>query len=295
MSPINRASLDRWMFSRDGMDYGPFSVRDIEKMIEAGELTGESEINNYRSKVSGPVKSVPHFAEFMAEKEKRDRAAAHKAEVERDTNQALARSRRSHTGPLIIGAVILVGGLIGSWFLLRDPEIPTSGYPAQFFRDLTIPMLKPITQRLASPVEFQAEKKVAAVQNAAPRRKPKPMGFSEPGVVAEVVLDMSPETTGEGATRELNQEDVDELKQSVTPGLIRCFQNELDNIEDFKGGRVVFFVMPKGKVALSKVETNPAASGTLVSCVTSTINSKKVRPYAGAIQIVEFPLHVSND
>lgn len=295
MPPINRASLDRWMFSRDGMDYGPFSVRDIEKMIESGELTAESEIINYRSKVSGPVRSVPHFAAFLIEKEKRDRAAAHKAEVERDTNQALARSRRSHTGPLIIGAVILVGGLIGSWFLLRDPEIPTSGYPATFFRDLTFPVLKPMTQRLASPVEFQAEKKVARVENMAPRRKPKPSAGSEPGVVGEVVLDMSYETTGEGSSRELTPEDVEELKQSVTPGLIRCFQNELDNVEEFKGGRVVFFVMPRGKVALSKVETNPAASSALVSCVTGTVNSKKVRPYAGAIQIVEFPLHVSND
>lgn len=282
------------MFHRDGMDYGPFSVRDIEKMIEDGELPNDAEIINYRSKVSAPVKDVPHFAAFLVEKEKRDRAAAHRAEVERDTNHAIRKSRQSYMLPLVIGVVLVVAGGVASWLLLRDPEIPTSGYPVTFFRDMDFPMVKPMKQRLASPVEFKAEKKVAMAEpQAAPKRKPKPSAYSEPGVIEEVVLDMSSEATGEGATRELTQEDIDELKQGVTPGLIGCFQNEADNVEGFAGGKVVFFVMPKGKVTLSKVDTNPVASSALVSCVKTTVNTRKVRPYAGAIQIVEFPLHVS--
>lgn len=285
------------MFNRDGMDYGPFSARDIEKMVEDGDLTPESEIIHYKTKAAAPLNQVPYFADFLVEKEKRDRAAAHRAEVERDTNQAIAQSRRRHIGPLVVAGVLLVAGLIGSWLLLRDPEMPTSGYPVTFFRDMSFPMVEPMKQRLASPVEFQAEAAGAdrAVAASSPRRRSgrSPNGSANDAVIEAPVLDMSFETSGEGATRQLAPEDIEELKQAVTPGLIGCFQKEVAAVDGFSGGKVVFFVMPRGKVALSKVETNPPASGSLVSCVKSTVNSRKVRPYAGAIQIIEFPLHVS--
>jgi len=279
------------MFHKDGMDYGPFSVRDIEKMIDDGTVLGPTEIINYRSKVSAPVSEVPHFAKYLADKVERDRIAAHNAEVERDTNTAIRQTKRRYTMPLIIGCVLAVAGSTGAWLLLRDPEIPTSGYPVTFFRELEFPMAKPMKQRLASPVEVTREEQT--VRRGAARPRSKPAGYSEPGVVEAPLLDMSWEASGDGATRELTQEDIDGLKQSVTQGLIRCFQNEVANVEGFKGGKVVFYVMPKGKVALSRVDTNPAASSALVGCVTSTINTRRVRPYAGDIQIIEFPLHVS--
>ncbi len=289
MSPITRASLDRWMFHRDGMDYGPFSVRDIEKMIESGELTGQSEIINYRSKISAPVSKVPHFAEFLAQKEERDRAAAYTAEVERDTSQVIAQARRRRHGPLVVAAVAVVLGGLGSWLLLREPELPTSGYPVTFFRDLAFPTVEAMTQRMATPVQFRpvVDEPAKPAGNGIARR-PRRSDGDAPGVVETVMMDMS-----YGSDRELTQADIDQLKAEVTPGLIRCFQRELSEVEGFKGGKVVFLMMPKGKVALSRVDTRPVASKRLVSCVSATVGSKKVAPYAGAIQIIEFPLHVS--
>lgn len=289
MPPLTRASLERWMFNKDGMDYGPFSVREIEQMIEDGELDGQSEIINYRSKTVGPVSQVPQFATFLEEKQKRDQAAARKAEIERDHNTAIKDTRRRHTLPLMIGGALLIAGLVATWVLLRDPDIPTSGYPVTFFRDLSVPQLNRMKASLATPVKVLPEAPLKKVARTSPRRK---SNRNNPGVVPEPVLDYS--FGGQGhANRELTAQDLEHLKGSVTPGLVRCFQREMTNVDGFKGGKIVFYVMPKGRVALSKVDTSPRASSSLVSCVSSTVNSKKVPPYTGDIQIIEVPLYVS--
>lgn len=280
------------MFNKDGMDYGPFSVREIEQMIDSGELLGTSEIINYKSKIVAPVSQVPYFAQYLEEKEKRDREAARKAEIEHDHTTAIKDSKRRHTVPLIIGGILVVVFSITAWALLRDPEIPTSGYPVTFFRDLTFPQLNPLKPRLASPVEFVAEDEEKTDAAAKVVRKPRGPARQAPGVVPEPVLDFSFSGSAD-ATREFSAGDLEMLKSGVTPGLIRCFQKELSNVDGFSGGKIVFYVMPKGKVALSKVETKPAPSGSLVSCVSAAVNSKKVPPYKGDIQIIEIPLYVS--
>ena len=282
------------MINKNGMDYGPFSVREIEQMIEDGDLTGTSEVISYKSKITAPVAQVPQFASFLAEKEKRDREAARRAEIEHDTNTAIRDTKRRHTMPVTIGAILLVASSIGAWALLHDPEIPTSGYPVTFYRDLSVPILNPMKARLASPVAFVPETAVEKAQKpGGGTRRGHANGRYEPGVVPEPVLDFSFGGTPPGGARELTAEDLEVLKGGVTPGLIRCFQRELTPVDGFSGGKIVFYVMPKGKVALSKVETNPPASSNLVSCVSATVNSKKVPPYTGDIQIIEVPLYVA--
>jgi hypothetical protein len=281
------------------MDYGPFSTHEIETMIESGELSADSELANYRSRTSAPINQIPYFIDFIEDKIERDAKAKHEAEVAHDHHVIHTKAKRSHRIPLILGGVIVVASIAGAWYLLREPVAAKSGYPVAFFRDLTIPLLKPMKATLSSPVVIEAEEAKAAVNGnggAGNGRKRQPAtGISAraAGVIPAPELDFSFGDEAGAATRDLTREDLDVLKQSVTPGLVGCFQKEAAQDREFRGGKVVFYVMPKGKVALSKVETTPPADAGLVSCITSTVNSKKIAPYNGDIQIIEIPMHVS--
>lgn len=285
------------MFNKDGMDYGPFSTHEIETMIESGELGPESELTNYRSRSSAPINKIPYFIDYIEDKIERDAKAKRQAEIEHDTNVVRTKAKRSHIVPLILGGVLALAAAGGAWFLLREPVIAKSGYPVAFFRDLSIPQLKAMKATLSTPVVIDQEEEKARATGAVRKRQASNgtgMTARAAGVIPAPELDFSfGGEDGSAPTRDLTREDLDVLKQSVTPGLVGCFQKEAAKDRGFRGGKVVFYVMPKGKVALSKVETTPPADASLVSCVTGTVNSKKIAPYNGDIQIIEIPMHVS--
>jgi hypothetical protein len=218
------------MFNKDGMDYGPFSTHEIETMIESGELGPDSELANYRSRSSAPLNQIPYFIDFIEDKIERDAKAKRQAEIAHDHHVIHTKAKRSHLIPLIMGGVIVVVSIAGAWYLLREPVAAKSGYPVAFFRDLAIPLLKPMKATLSSPVVIEAEEAKPGVNgtngSGGVRKRQPATGISAraAGVIPAPELDFEFGNDPAAATRDLTREDLDILKQSVTPGLVGCFQ-----------------------------------------------------------------------
>ncbi len=101
----------RWMAVKDGMDHGPFTARELIKLIVDGEVLEQHSLFNMSTNERKLVGEYPDFAEFV-----------HQYKIRRDEHehaQALARSTKVETRSTAakflvlaaaVGAIALIGG-----------------------------------------------------------------------------------------------------------------------------------------------------------------------------------------
>lgn len=291
MTIVKEDALDRWMYKRDGMDYGPFTTRELEHMIELREIAATTEVLNRRTRQWARVQDVPRLRAYVEELSRKAAEAAHQAEVAAD-HQAVQRGNwwQTHV-PLVAGASLVVVGGIAAFLLLRAPPPVQAGYPTNFYKDLRFEPVVPLRAMIAEPV------KVTPVPPKAPRAKAK---AAPAAATAAGSMDMAPQvdlsfgTEDVSGGRKLAQEDLELVQRTVAPRLIRCFRSEAGRNPAFEGGSVFVYLMPHGGAQVSRINTNPAPSGELAACTKATTAGVKVAPFAGAAQVMEIPLHVAS-
>jgi len=100
----------RWMAVKDGMDHGPFTARELIKLIVDGEVLEKHLVFTLSSAERKPLDAYPEFAEFIAQykirKEEKDQAVAleHSTKVEKRSTAAKALILAAS-----IGAILVVG------------------------------------------------------------------------------------------------------------------------------------------------------------------------------------------
>jgi serine/threonine protein kinase len=107
---LTQNDAPRWMAVKDGMDHGPFTARELIKLIVDGEILEKHLVFTLSSAERKPLGSYPEFSDFIHQYKIR--------KEEKDYGEALARStkieKRSTAAKALIllasiGAVLVVG------------------------------------------------------------------------------------------------------------------------------------------------------------------------------------------
>ena len=90
MAPISPDALERWTYRKNGMDYGPFSTKDIYDLVQRHDLDGDTELVNLRTHEKKRVADTARFGAWYrdwliheAEQKKRDEVLKEVSKLER--------------------------------------------------------------------------------------------------------------------------------------------------------------------------------------------------------------------
>jgi eukaryotic-like serine/threonine-protein kinase len=114
---LTQNDAPRWMAVKNGMDHGPFTTRELIKLIVDGDVLEQHFVFTLSSAEQKPLSAYPEFAEFVVQyklrKEERDHAQAleHSTKVEKRSTAAKALILLAS-----IGLIVVVGV---SYFLSR--------------------------------------------------------------------------------------------------------------------------------------------------------------------------------
>jgi eukaryotic-like serine/threonine-protein kinase len=107
---LTQNDAPRWMAVKDGMDHGPFTARELIKLIVDGEVLEHHLVFTLSSAERKPLNAFPELAEFVAQykirREEKDQAVAleHSTKVEKRSTAAKALILAAS-----IGAILVVG------------------------------------------------------------------------------------------------------------------------------------------------------------------------------------------
>jgi hypothetical protein len=107
---LTQNDAPRWMAVKDGMDHGPFTARELIKLIVDGEILEQHLVFTLSSPERKPLASYPEFADFIQQykirKDEKDHgeALAHSNKMEKRSTAAKALILSAS-----IGAVLVVG------------------------------------------------------------------------------------------------------------------------------------------------------------------------------------------
>ncbi|MBK7775660.1 MAG: protein kinase [Sandaracinaceae bacterium] len=109
LAQVTENDSQRWIVVKDGLDHGPFSGRELVRMLVAGEVSSTHGVMNMDTGERKPVAQWPEFSEFAAQyaaKVKQEATAVAVTKVESSEKKA------GRTKLLVGGALILavVGG-----------------------------------------------------------------------------------------------------------------------------------------------------------------------------------------
>ncbi|MFW5876753.1 MAG: hypothetical protein ACOCXM_08450, partial [Myxococcota bacterium] len=111
LAKITENDAPRWMVVKDRLDHGPFSGRELVKLILEGEVLGEHGLLNMDTGERKKVEQWPDFLEFVQQYRIKKRAEDHKQQLAA-SEKAETRSNVFKIGvaAAIVG-VLLLGGL----------------------------------------------------------------------------------------------------------------------------------------------------------------------------------------
>ena len=105
---LTKNDAPRWMAVKDGMDHGPFTARELIKLIVDGEILEQHLVFTLSSPERKPLASYSEFADFIQQyKIRKD---------EKDHGEALAHSNKMEKRSTAAKALILSAsiGAVGS-------------------------------------------------------------------------------------------------------------------------------------------------------------------------------------
>jgi serine/threonine-protein kinase len=108
---LTKNDAPRWIAVKAGMDHGPFTARDLIKMIVDGEVLEEHGLFNMSTNDRKTVGEYPEFVEFVHQYKIRKQEHEHAKALEKSTKV----EKRSTAAKFVvlaaaIGAILLVGG-----------------------------------------------------------------------------------------------------------------------------------------------------------------------------------------
>lgn len=288
---IESHALDRWMYRKDGMDYGPFSVQDLYDLIREHRIDGRTEVRNVRERRFLPLEEVPHLKAFLDDFTRKEAEERRRRETLREAENLEKSIRRHHRMPIILGLVGAVSLGAGLFFALRpaDPLPPSPGL--DLFRPLQIGALPALPRADNAPVPPQVEDRDKRARKVA--RPQARSGNGSGGLSTLPTVDIALDEEDVSGGRSLSQEDLASIQKRVSGGLVRCFREEAAARPEFRGGTVVLYILGSGRVALSRLETTPPASAGLNSCAMGVVKGIHIPPFSGGAKVMEIPFYVS--
>ncbi len=291
MTGIDAHALERWMYRKDGMDYGPFSVQDLHDLICAHRIDEATEVRNLRERRFVRLGDVPHLKAFYGEFTRKEAEEKRRREVLREAESLEKSIRRHHRMPILLGVGGAVALGVGVFLALRPAEPLPPGLDLDLFRPLVLGPLPAVPRVAVAPDTAPADTNGRRARKAA-RAQPRPgPSLGPPPPLPTVDLAFDEEDVSGG--RALTKEDLSSIQKRVSSGLVRCFREEASGRPEFRGGTVSLYILGSGRVALARLDTSPPASTGLSSCALAVVKDVRVPPFAGGAQVMEIPFYVT--
>jgi len=98
---------ERWLVQKDKLDFGPFSIKEIKRQIDKGDILGHHTLSCRDTGERGPVRAHPLLAEHVKAAEKR-------FELQRRAQaEAVVVKREKRGGMALYGFFALIAGAVG--------------------------------------------------------------------------------------------------------------------------------------------------------------------------------------
>lgn len=277
-------TTQRWLMEQDGIDYGPFTGKQIVEKLFKEEITASTVIFDIETDRRLPLSEIDLFEDalmaWVHEKDKREKRRVEEAE------QAAARRRTRIVLGTILFLLVTVGGGFGGWFFYQS-TLPTP-VKANFAGLVSVMRvgLPPVSlpeqlPETAAEIRERLEKEQAerlAKASAAERARI----AREEQLAAASNLD----ATGGGGSGRFDRGAFDQVIGGRQGNMVRCLQDEVRRNPRLKSLTVEITVIPTGELINVKM---PGASGRGESCVRGALRGLRVPAFAGSNVKVKLP------
>lgn len=110
LAKITENDAPRWMVVKDGLDHGPFSGRELVKLIVEGEILDHHDLTNMDTGERRPIKEWPEFSNFV-EQQKLRREEKERVMALQAADQSEKRSGMVKIGIAAVAFLVVAGGI----------------------------------------------------------------------------------------------------------------------------------------------------------------------------------------
>lgn len=273
----------RWLVDRDGVDYGPYSRKELEEQLYNEEITLQTTVFDVESDQRGIFAEFAVFEQFLvtwshekAERERR-RVEAQMA--------AAARRRLKIAFGLVLSIAMGLGGYF--WYESSLPK-PEKVYLSSLMTPINGLLLAiDLPEELPeTDAEIRERREREAAQRAlTARRSEMASRKREERMAAEGAM-AALDVGGQGGGGRFNSAELDQKVAARQGAVIKCFEAELRRNPNLKSSTIKASVMPSGELIDVKLT---AGGDRALTCVRAALRGVRVTPFAGTKQSFSQP------
>ena len=253
----------RWVAIKDGMDHGPFTARELIKLIVDGEVLEQHFIFSMASNERKPLGEYPDFQPFVQQYRIRRDELEHAAALDRSKKD----EKRSNATKFAILAVsigaILLGG--GSYLLNRQAASVRKKQEA----DLAALYESGQVQITGTAGILKVPTRSAATRSTKSSSRPSGTGFGSYEDAMNQAMELGDATKG-GGERQLTSSDVAGVMNRELNRMFGCVGEELRRGGKLGNVGIDIAILGSGKVAGASVHAGSAA---FQRCITAKVQN----------------------
>lgn len=298
------AAEQRYLVSKGGLDYGPFTAEDVLAQLYKDEINEHSSVLDRVTQERQELGEMPRFRREVAEY-----VPARDARLRREAEARAELQRKVKTGGvaalvvgIAVGAAVLVT-MVVLYLMQPDPEpLPldkafasldyTFQPPPKEFQTVSVDseLLNSIFNPRASEEEIAAAIKKRKTTRA--RRAPTKKAASKKPATSEGTEVQELDMAASGSDHILSDQEVNDVILAGFGGLRSCVLQELKRDSRFKGVTIQFFIRPSGTTGGVKIQDSKYQSSQVADCLTARFRNMKFPEHGGLNRGVTYPLMV---
>ena len=279
----------RWLVEKGGVDFGPFTSKQIIEKLFAEELSAQTNLYDIETDRRLPLAEQSVFDDALVswihEKAEREKRRAEEA------REAADRRRTRLFMSVGLTILLLVGGVGGglAWYQSTLPKPEKAHLAALVVRwqaslpQILLPDEAPETS--AEVADKQKMRQTEAAQKRA-RDEAKKMAEEERLAGASELDGTSGPTTG----RTFDQAAMNATVAQRNPQIIKCLQDEIRRDPSRRNFEIKATILPRGDVINVRMEGGTASGS---SCVRSALGNLKVPAFDGTNQTLRLPFNIN--
>ncbi len=259
---------ERWLIQKDGLDFGPFRLSEIQSQIESGKLSGDTFIIDTETSDRRRLRDQPQLRALVIDADQKN------AERQREDAEVADRKKsRARIVSLLLGmfVIVTIGGGFAFWYISHMKpkvvkEVVHDGGDLDFLRNLQISM------KVDPPVKH-ATVKHSGHKNAKGE-------FDE-------VTNLGDASSG-GGDETLDQSVVQRVMSTNFRVLVGCIQEERRRSPSLHEIDMDFIIRGTGQVSAVKVNGDPQSA--LSTCMFGKMQSVAFPKFNGSKTHASFSL-----
>ena len=268
MSAVDDSS-ERWLISKDKLDFGPFAMREVISQIESGKITGEAFITDTETGERRKVQDHPQLRNLVLDSQVK---LAEKAR--QDADDADRRKNRGRIVNILAAMFVLVAGTLGFGYWYGNKH---HWFEQKIIKEVVhedVDWLKGV--EISMKVDPPAPKKTV--------RRPKKNG--KPGEFEEVTN--LGDASSDGGDETLDQSVVQRVMSQNFKVLVGCIQEERRRNSSLHAVDMDFII--KGSGTVSAVKVNGQTGSPLAGCMYGKMQTVAFPKFNGAKTHASFSL-----